>query len=266
MKALLDRVLPEPLTAKVPEITVLFWVIKLLTTAGGEATADYFANHNLMLGAVVEGVVLLGAAGFQLSCRRYFAPAYWMLAYAIAIFGTSVSDVMHRSVGIPYLATSLFWIVALAIVFFLWHRSERTLSIHTVVTRPRELYYWAIVFATFALGTALGDLTAYTLHLGFLTSGVLFTVVFAVPALSWRLLGWNEVVAFWFAYIVTRPLGASFADWVGKPRVLRGLGFGDAPTSFAIAAAILMLVAVSTKTGANVRDLGLSVSLAPEVE
>ena len=220
----------------------MFWVVKLLTTAGGEATADYFASHNLMLGAVVEGVVLVVAAASQFRARQYLAPAYWSLAYAIAIFGTSVYDVMHRTVGIPYAMTSLFWIAVFASVFLLWHRSEHTLSIHMVVTRRRELFYWATVFATFALGTALGDLTACTLHLGFLTSRILFAAVFAISALSWRLFGLNAVVDFWFAYVVTRPLGASFADWVSKPRMLRCLGFGDAPTSSIVAGSILMLV------------------------
>jgi uncharacterized membrane-anchored protein len=242
VQRILEAAFPEPTAAKVPEITAIFWVIKILTTAGGEATADYFAAHDLVVGAIIEALSLCVAACFQLRLRRYFAPAYWLFAYAIAIFGTSVSDVMHRSAGIPYELTSGFWILALAVVFWSWHSSEKTLSIHSILTRRRELFYWATVFATFALGTALGDLTAYTFHLGFLVSGLVFLALFVTPGIAWRLWRLNEVVAFWTAYVVTRPLGASFADYVSKAPTLRGLGFGDAPTSFVIAGAIAACV------------------------
>jgi uncharacterized membrane-anchored protein len=254
VKPLLEKIFPQPVAAKVPEITNLFWVIKVLTTAGGEATADYFAAHDLVVGAFVEALVLLVAALLQFGCRRYFAPAYWTLAYAIAIFGTSVSDVMHRTAGIPYAITSAFWMVVLASVFWFWDRRERTLSIHTIVTRGRELYYWATVFATFALGTALGDFTATALHLGYLASGILFAAVISIPAIGWRLFSWNDVVAFWFAYVVTRPLGASFADYFSKSHVLRGLGFGDAPTSFVVAGTIVVLVAYVTIAKSDIQS------------
>jgi uncharacterized membrane-anchored protein len=241
-----DARFPEPLAAKVPEITVIFWVIKILTTAGGESTADYFAAHDLFVGAVIEGGILCVAGLFQLRTRRYFAPAYWLFAYAIAIFGTSVSDVMHRSLGIPYELTSGFWIVALGIVFWLWHESEKTISIHSILTRRREFFYWATVFATFALGTALGDLSAYAFHLGFLISGLLYLALFLFPGIAWKLWRLNDVVAFWTAYVLTRPLGASFADYASKAPVLRGLGFGDAPTSFVVAGCIVVLVTYIT--------------------
>jgi len=162
------QLFPEPAAAKVPEIIFLFWVAKLLTTCGGEAVSDYLALGNRQVGAVVEAGLLVIALVWQFSTRRYVAAAYWSLAYAIAIFGTGVSDGLHLFVGIPYAGTTLLWAVVLALIFWLWYRSEGTLSIHSIVTRRREAYYWTVVFATFALGTALGDFTASVLGLGYL--------------------------------------------------------------------------------------------------
>ena len=213
--------LPGALAAKVPEITFLFWVIKLLTTCGGEAVSDYLARHR-QVGAVVEAGLLVIALVWQFRTRRYVAAADLSLAYAIAIFGTGVSDALHLFVGIPYADTTLLWAVVLALVFWLWHRSEGTLSIHSIVTRRREAYYWAVVFATFALGTALGDFTASVLGLGYLASAIMFFFIIAIPAVAWWRFGLNSVVAFWFAYAVTRPLGASFADYFGRARALSG--------------------------------------------
>ena len=224
-----DRICPEPLAAKVPEITLLFWVIKILTTAGGEAASDFLA-HNVVVGAAVEVLIFVVAVVLQFGTRRYFAPAYWFLAYAIAISGTGAADTMHKQFGVPYAVSTAFWAVVLVTVFWLWHRSERTLSIHSIVTRRRETFYWVTVFATFALGTALGDFTATALHLGFLASGIAFAVVIMIPYVGWRFFELNEVVAFWFAYVVTRPLGASFADYASKPHALSGAALGDGQT------------------------------------
>ncbi|HEY1919445.1 MAG TPA: hypothetical protein VGH27_28070 [Streptosporangiaceae bacterium] len=236
------RTFAEPLAAKVPEITFLFWVIKLLTTAGGEATSDFLGQGNVVLGGVIETALLLVALAWQFRTRRYVAAAYWFLAYAIAIFGTGVSDTLHIVVGIPYAGTTLLWAVVLAAIFWRWHRSEGTLSIHSITTRRRESYYWATVFATFALGTALGDYTATALGLGFLASGILFAVIIAIPAVAWSQFRLNAVVAFWFAYVVTRPLGASFADYVSKPHNISGINFGNGPTSAVAAIAVAALV------------------------
>jgi uncharacterized membrane-anchored protein len=238
-------VAPEPLAAKVPEITVAFWVVKLLTTAGGEATSDYLALGSHAVGAVVEtGLLVIGLA-WQFRVRRYTAAAYWFLAYAIAIFGTGVSDTLHLTFGLPYGATTAGWALVLAAVFAVWYRSEGTLSIHSVVTRRREGFYWTTVFATFALGTALGDFTANTLGLGYLASVGLFFVAIVMPAAAWRL-GLNSVTAFWWAYVLTRPLGASVADYVGKARSLSGLGFSEGGTAviatLAVAACVTWLV------------------------
>jgi uncharacterized membrane-anchored protein len=239
----LDRMSPRPAGAKVPEIIFLFWVAKILTTAGGEATSDYLATLGNIVGGGTELVVFLAGVALQFRTRRYRAIAYWFLAYAIATFGTGVSDFLHLDVHIPYSGTTLLWAVILAAVFWLWHHNEGTLSIHSITTRRRECYYWATVFATFALGTALGDYTATALGLGFLASGILFGVVILLPALAWWRFGLNEVVAFWFAYVVTRPLGASFADYLDKPRSISGIGFGSAPTMLVFTAAVALVVA-----------------------
>jgi uncharacterized membrane-anchored protein len=253
----LDTLLPrtEPLAAKVPEITVMFWVVKLLTTYMGEATSDWLGDVNVVVGAVVELALVLVALRVQLRARRYRAPAYWFLAMSIAIFGTGVADAVHQ-VGIPYVGTTILWALVLAVIFLRWHRSEGTLSIHSITTRRREHYYWATVFATFALGTALGDLTAVSVNLGYFGSAMLFLGIMAIPVVGWRL-GLNQVVAFWFAYVVTRPLGASFADYVSKPHNISGINFGDGATAGTAFAALVILVAVLDRTGHGVQPDGL---------
>jgi uncharacterized membrane-anchored protein len=246
------RVFPEPVAAKVPEITLMFWVVKLLTTAGGEATSDYLALGSHVVGAAVEIGLLVIALAWQFRIRRYAAAAYWFLAYAIAIFGTGVSDTLHLTVGLPYGATTALWAVVLAGVFIVWHRSERTLSIHSILTRRREMFYWSTVFATFALGTALGDFTATTLGLGYLSSVVLFGVAIMVPAVAWRL-GLNDILAFWWAYVLTRPLGASVADYVSKAPSISGLGFGDGRTALVVTIAVVIGVACLIITRSDIQ-------------
>ena len=172
---LIGRVFPAPVAAKVPEVIFLFWVVKILTTAGGEATSDYLKTYGNFKGGGTEVALFVIALVLQFSTRRYRAFAYWFLAYAIAIVGTGVSDFLHLDVHIPYAGTTLLWAVILAAVFWLWQRSEGTLSIHSITTQRREAFYWATVFATFALGTALGDFTATSLGLGYLASGILFS-------------------------------------------------------------------------------------------
>jgi uncharacterized membrane-anchored protein len=249
------RFFPEPVAAKVPEITLLFWVIKILTTAGGEATSDYLAldlGSRLEAGCIEAGIFVV-ALVWQFRTRRYVAAAYWLLAYAIAIFGTGVADALHLFVGIPYAGTTVLWAVVLALVFWLWYRSERTLSIHSIVTQRREMYYWCVVFATFALGTALGDLTAIALHLGYLASGILFFLVILIPAVAWSRFGLNSVVAFWFAYVVTRPLGASFADYFSKPHSLSGVNYGDATVAVITTIIVAVLVAYLSVTRRDIQ-------------
>jgi uncharacterized membrane-anchored protein len=221
----------EPLAPKVPEITALFWVIKILTTGMGEAMSDYLGNLFLPLAAVVGIGGFWYAMRVQMRAREYRAPIYWSAVMMVAIFGTMVADGLRDGAGLSYGVTTPFFAVVVAAIFFLWHRSEGTLSIHSITTRRREAYYWSAVLATFALGTAAGDLTALTLKLGFLDSAFLFAAIIAVPALGWWRLGLNSTLAFWAAYVVTRPLGASFADWFGKPRGQTGIGLGDGAVS-----------------------------------
>ena len=154
----IGRIFPAPVAAKVPEIIFLFWVVKILTTAGGEVTSDYLKNYGNFGGGGTEVALFVIALVVQFTTRRYRAFAYWALAYAIAIAGTGLSDFLHLDVHIPYAGTTLLWAVILAVVFYVWQRTEGTLSIHSITTQRREAFYWAVVFATFALGTALGAL------------------------------------------------------------------------------------------------------------
>lgn len=238
----IGRLFPAPIAAKVPEIIFLFWVVKILTTAGGEVTSDYLKMYGNFGGGGTEVALFVIALVLQFATRRYRAFAYWSLAYAIAIAGTGLSDFLHLDAHIPYAGTTLLWAVILAALFWIWQRSEGTLSIHSITTQRREAFYWAVVFATFALGTALGDFTAASLGMGYLASGVLFSVLILLPALAWWRLGLNGTAAFWMAYVLTRPLGASFADYISKPHSTTGIGFGNGQTALVIALAVFGLV------------------------
>ena len=233
--------------SKVPEVTVYFWLTKVLTTGMGEATSDYLVHRLSPVIAVgLGGIALVASLALQFFRRRYATWIYWLAVVCVAVSGTMVADVIHVGLGIPYLVSTSFFSVALAAVFATWYAVERTLSIHSICTRRREAFYWATVMTTFALGTAAGDMTAATMGLGFFASGVMFAVVIAVPAIAhWRL-GLNAVVAFWFAYIVTRPLGASFADWMSVPTSRGGLALGWGPVSLAMTVIIVALVAYLT--------------------
>jgi uncharacterized membrane-anchored protein len=263
---------------KVAAVTGFFWVIKILTTAMGEAVSDYLVHRYNPYLAVVGGFLLFVVAlGIQLARRSYRSWAYWLAVSMVAVFGTMAADVLHVEFRVPYVASSLLFAVALAAVFIVWQRSEGTLSIKSVTAGRREQFYWAAVLATFAMGTALGDLAAYTVGLGFLSAGIVFAVLFALPLLARRLLGLNAIAMFWLAYIMTRPLGASFADWMGKSRHAGGLGWGDGPVAFVLAALIVAMVAFVAVTGRDsVRaeepgrrrrgevPVGLEPSVAPE--
>jgi uncharacterized membrane-anchored protein len=249
---------------KVPEVTVYFWVIKVLTTAMGEATSDYFVHRvglkdtTALAGmAFITGIVLGLSLALQFSKPRYVPWVYWFAVGMVAVFGTMAADGVHVELGVPYILSSAIFAAALAVVFFVWHAREGTLSIHSIYTPRRELYYWVVVMVTFALGTAIGDMTALALHLGYLASGVLFTVLIAVPAVGYWRFGWNEVFAFWFAYVLTRPLGASYADWAAFPRNAGGLGVGHGVVAIALTIVIVALVAYLSIARSDVvnRDL-----------
>jgi uncharacterized membrane-anchored protein len=244
----------EDAVVKVAAVTVFFWLIKILTTAMGESISDYLVHgYNPYLAVIVGFLGFLIAMTLQLRSRRYLSWAYWLAVSMVAVFGTMAADVLHVEFHIPYIASTILFAIALIIVFASWHRSEGTLSIHSINTRRRELFYWAAVLATFAMGTAAGDLAAYTANLGFLSAGLLFAALFVLPGIAYRYLNLNAIVAFWFAYVMTRPLGASFADWMGKSRHAGGLGWGDGPVSFTLAILIVALVAYVALTGRDVQ-------------
>src|SRR5215475_6730646 len=244
--------LRHPLS-KVPEVTVYFWITKVLTTGMGEATSDYLVHRINPKAAVAIGFVAFAAAmALQFRTRRYNTWAYWFAVAMVAVFGTMAADVLHVGLGIPYTVSTAFFSVVLAVIFVAWYRSEGTLSIHSIYTRRREVFYWATVLATFALGTAAGDLTAKVVGLGYFGSGVMFAVVIATPAVGYRWFGLNAIVAFWFAYIVTRPLGASFADWLAWPPSASGLGFGHGVVSLYSTVIIVGLVAYMAVSGKDV--------------
>jgi uncharacterized membrane-anchored protein len=232
------------LWSKVPEITLYFWIVKILTTAMGEAASDYLVFHVNPMLAVIGGLIVLCLALIaQFAVRRYVAAVYWFLVMMVAIVGTMAADIVHIVLGVPYLLSTALFLAALGAIFVLWARTEHTVSIHSIVTRRRELFYWMTVSATFALGTAAGDMTAATLHLGYALSGILFLALFIAPAIGYWKFRLNGVIAFWFAYVTTRPLGASFADWAGKPADMGGLGYGTAAVSVVLTILIVGFVA-----------------------
>jgi uncharacterized membrane-anchored protein len=237
----------RPVGRTVPEIDAYFWLIKLLTTAMGEVTSDYLVHQfDPVIAVPLAGLGLAAALVFQFRASRYVPAIYWLAVVMVAIFGTMAADVLHVGIGIPYLVSTTFFAIALVAIFGVWHRSEETLSIHSIDSRRRELFYWAAVLATFALGTASGDMTAITLRLGYFSAGLLFAGLICVPALAYRFIGLNAILAFWVAYILTRPLGASFADWVGRSRSLSGLGLGTGLVSLGLTILIVILVGYLT--------------------
>ena len=233
------------LLRKVPEITALFWVAKLFTTAMGESTSDYLANTiNPYLAVLIGFSVFALALWLQFRAKRYTPWIYWFAVAMVAVFGTMAADVLHKQFGVPYVASTSFFAICLAIILVVWQKVEHSLSIHTINSPRREIFYWLTVMATFALGTAAGDWTAISLKLGYLSSGIFFAGLILVPAIG-RRFKMNEIFSFWFAYIITRPLGASFADWFGKP-VPNGLGYGDGVVSVVLTIAIALCVIYMT--------------------
>jgi len=236
------------LRTKVPEITLLFWVIKLLTTGMGEAMSDFMGDHSVPIAGAV-GVVGMGLAlWLQFGQRQFKAPFYWFVVAMIAIFGTMTADAIHDGASVGYTVTTPLFAICAGIVFYAWYRREGSLSIHTIITPRRERYYWLAVFFTFALGTAAGDLTATSLNLGFFHSILLFSAIMLIPVVGWWKFNLNPVFAFWFAYVDTRPIGASFADWISKPHNITGLNFGDGRLSGCALLAFLALVLYATVT------------------
>jgi uncharacterized membrane-anchored protein len=245
------RLRSQPLAVKVPEITLIFWVLKLLTTGMGEAMSDFMGQHSVPIAGAVGSFGLAYALWLQLRTPEYRAPVYWFAVMMVAVFGTMIADGIRDGAGLSYSVTTPLFAAVVATTFVLWYRSEGTLSIHSINTRRRERFYWAAVLGTFALGTAAGDLTAYSLKLGFWTSAVLFAVVFALPAIAYWRGRLNPILAFWAAYVVTRPLGASFADGFSKP-TSGGLNWGDGTVA---GLALIIFIALVTYVAITKRDV-----------
>jgi uncharacterized membrane-anchored protein len=242
----------SPRCTKVPEITALFWALKLITTGMGEAMSDSLGQQSIPLAAAIGIGGLSLALWLQLRQTRYRAQYYWFAVMMVAVFGTMAADGIHDGIGIGYEVTTPLFSLVTAGIFLRWYRSEGTLSIHSITTRRRECFYWAAVLSTFALGTAVGDLTATSMGLGFWASAGLFAVVISVPAVGWRRLRWNPIVCFWLAYIVTRPLGASLADGFSKP-FAGGLNVGDPLVSLVAFIAFVGLVGYAAVTRCDVQ-------------
>jgi uncharacterized membrane-anchored protein len=228
---------------KVPEATAIFWITKILTTGMGETASDFFVRSMSPFVAIaLAGIVLAVSLVIQFSAKRYMPWAYWFAVIMVSVFGTMAADVLHVGLGIPYIVSTIFFFIVLLIVFAVWYLKEKTLSIHSIYTSRREVFYWLTVLTTFALGTAVGDMTATTLHLGYFASGILFAILILIPALAYWRFNLNEVAAFWIAYILTRPLGASFADWAGVSHARGGLALGTGSVSLVLLIIIVCFV------------------------
>jgi uncharacterized membrane-anchored protein len=241
---------------KVPEVTLYFWVIKVLCTTVGETASDYLSD-NVGLGLTkttfITAALLIVALVFQFRLRGYVAPVYWLGIVLISIVGTQITDNLTDNHGVSLVTTTTVFSVVLAVVFAIWWATERTLSIHTIYTTRRELFYWAAVLFTFALGTAAGDLTAERLNVGYAWSVVIFAAAITLVAIAHYAFDVNAVLAFWAAYILTRPLGASIGDWLSQPRHDGGLGLGTTVTSTLFLLAILVVVTFLAVTKRDVR-------------
>ncbi|GAA2073610.1 membrane protein [Pseudolysinimonas kribbensis] len=241
--------LRPPTSNKVPQVTAVFWIIKVLATTVGETAAD-FLNVQLGLGlqvtSVVMGALLIVALIVQFALRRYVPAVYWLAVVLISVVGTLITDNLTDGLGVPLWVTTSVFTVVLAAVFTTWYVFERTLSIHSIVTRRRETFYWLAVLFTFALGTAAGDLLAESLNLGYVLSLVVFAAAIAAIGLIYRFAHINAILAFWIAYILTRPLGASTGDLLSQDLKNGGAGLGTTFTSLIFLIVIVVLVVVQS--------------------
>ena len=245
----------QVLMNKVPEVTIYFWVIKILATTVGETAAD-FLNVNLNFGlsgtSMVMSVLLAAALLHQVRTERYVPWVYWVTVVLISIVGTLITDNLVDNLGVSLETTTIIFAIALAATFALWYARERTLSIHTIYTLRRELFYWAAILFTFALGTAAGDLAAEGLELGYAPSLLIFAGLIALTAAAYYVLDADAVLCFWIAYVLTRPLGASLGDLLSQPVDAGGLDLGTVITSTAFLGAIVTLVIYLTVTRKDV--------------
>lgn len=239
---------PGTMLNKVPAVTLIFWVIKIMSTTVGETGADYLAV-NVGLGMVMTTAImascLAAALVLQVRMRRYVPWIYWLTVVLVSVVGTQITDFLTDKLGISLEFSTAVFALALAAIFAVWFFVERTLSIHSIVTRRRELFYWLAILCTFALGTAAGDLATEALGFGFYLGVFAFGSLIALIALAYEF-GANPVLTFWLAYILTRPLGASLGDLLSQSREYDGLGFGTVYTSLSFLAVIVVLVAIVT--------------------
>ena len=236
---------------KVPEVTIFFWIIKILCTTVGETFADNL-DQKLNLGLTnltyIMGAALIVCLVFQFRARRYIPGIYWLAVVLISVVGTLITDNLTDNYGVALQTTTIIFSIVLAIVFAVWFAFEKTLSIHTIFTTRREAFYWLAILFTFALGTAAGDLTAEKLDVGYLNSVFIFGGMIALVTAAHYRLGLNAVLAFWLAYILTRPLGASIGDYLSQPKADGGLGLGTTATSLIFLSSILGMVIFLTIT------------------
>lgn len=235
----------EPMLNKVPQLTVYFWIIKIMATTVGETIADMLAvklKLGLVFASVVVGLMLLVALFAQFRSRKYVPALYWLAVVLISVAGTLITDNLVENLGVPLWVTTFVFVVALCLTFVAWYRVEKSLSVHTIKTTRRELFYWAAILFTFTLGTAGGDLLSEGAQLGYLYSGLLFAGSIALITLLYYKMNLNAVLAFWLAYILTRPLGASLGDLLSQPSSNGGLGLGTVVTSVTFLVVIVGLV------------------------
>jgi len=242
--SLLPNTAARQMLNKVPQVTLAFWAIKIMSTTVGETGADYLTVH-VGLGAAVTGGIMAGllvaALLVQLRSRQYVPRVYWLTVVLVSVVGTQITDALTDGLGVSLYVSTAVFAVLLAATFAAWYARERTLSIHTIVTSRRELFYWTAILFTFALGTAAGDLATEALGLGFNVGVAIFGALIAAIYGAFRL-GANPVLTFWLAYILTRPLGASLGDLLSQARTYGGLGLGTVTTSIAFLAVIVVLV------------------------
>lgn len=249
---------------KVPEVTFFFWIIKVLCTTVGETFAD-FLNVNLNFGltgtSIAMGILLIIALFFQLRAKKYVPVIYWVTVVFISVFGTLVTDNLTDKMGVALETSTIIFSILLLLTFALWYVKEKTLSIHSIFTKHREVFYWFTILFTFALGTASGDLMAESLGLGYLVTGVIVAIVITITAIAQKL-KLNAVLSFWIIYIMTRPLGASIGDLLSQPTKYGGLGLGATITSAIFLLGILVIVLYFTFSKSDV----ITNSIAAEKE
>jgi uncharacterized membrane-anchored protein len=252
---------PRQMLNKVPEVTLYFWIIKIMATTVGETAAD-FLNDHMGLGltgtSLVMGSLLVVALYFQFKARKYVPGIYWLAVVLISVVGTLITDNMVDNFGMALKLTTAIFTVCLAASFAAWYSQEKTLSIHSIYTTRREGFYWLTILFTFALGTAAGDLVAESLNLGYWKSAIMFGAMIAAVAVACFRFRLNAVLAFWLAYILTRPLGASIGDYLSQAKTDGGLGLGTTVTSFIFLGVILAVVVYLTRTRRDAIDLEVS--------